>query len=275
MTVTRPVLRYHGGKFLLARWVISHFPEHRIYVEPYGGAASVLMQKERCYAEVYNELDPEIVNVFAVLREPSQAKQLEEQLRLTPFARDEFFEAYDFACAHKIGIPIRCVECARKTVIKSFMGFGSDSINNKSGFRATSNRSGTTPAHDWANYWDALPMMTARLSGVVIERRLALHVMQQHDTVKTLHYVDPPYVHKTRQSAKRYRHELSDEQHVELALFLHGLKGFVVLSGYNCDHYERLYFDWKRIDKRALADGARERVESLWLNPQAVAAIDY
>lgn len=54
---TRPVLRYHGGKFRLAPWVISHFPSHRTYVEPYGGAASVLMLKPMCYAEIYNEMD--------------------------------------------------------------------------------------------------------------------------------------------------------------------------------------------------------------------------
>lgn len=29
---TRPVLRYHGGKWKLAPWVIEHFPPHRIYM---------------------------------------------------------------------------------------------------------------------------------------------------------------------------------------------------------------------------------------------------
>ena len=84
----RPLLRYHGGKWLLAPWIISHFPAHRVYVEPFGGAASVLIRKERSYAEVYNDLDSEVVNLFRVLR--AQPDDLVHAIELTPFARDEF-----------------------------------------------------------------------------------------------------------------------------------------------------------------------------------------
>ena len=69
---TRPVLRWHGGKWMLAPWIISQFPPHRIYTETFGGGASVLMRKPRSYSEVYNDLDGELVNLFRVMRERGQ-----------------------------------------------------------------------------------------------------------------------------------------------------------------------------------------------------------
>ena len=53
---TRPILRYHGGKWKLADWIIGNIPNHRIYVEPFGGAASVLLKKPRSYAVPVNQV---------------------------------------------------------------------------------------------------------------------------------------------------------------------------------------------------------------------------
>lgn len=258
---TRPVLRWHGGKWTLAPWIIEHFPPHRTYVEPFGGAASVLLRKPRSYAEVYNDLDGEAVNLFRVLRD--NPAELIDALRLTPFARSEFDAAYAPAA-----LP---VERARNLVIRSFMGFGSDGHNgaSRTGFRANSNRSGTTPARDWAHYPDALAQIVERLRGVVIENRDAARVMESHDGPETLHYVDPPYLHSTRESSKRYTHEMSDAEHAALADTLHGLRGMVVLSGYESPMYSEMYSAWRCVRRRAFADGARERTEALWLSPAA------
>lgn len=265
MEPRRPVLRWHGGKWLLAPWIISHFPKHQAYVEPFGGAASVLVRKEPSYAEIYNDLDGTVVGLFRVLRSP-RAGELIEALRLTPFARDEFAEAYQEADDE--------VERARRLIIRSFMGFGSNGHNRSTGFRANSNRSGTTPAHDWVNYPDSLATVVARLSGVTIENKDAKAVMAQHDAPTTLHYVDPPYVFETRSDkGDDYAHEMTDDDHVELLTLLRALRGMVILSGYPCALYDDALPDWRRIERKALADGAKERTEVLWINPAAHEAI--
>ncbi|NEM96180.1 DNA adenine methylase [Pontibacter burrus] len=266
-TISRPILRYHGGKWLLAKWIIEHFPSHRRYTEAFGGAASVLLQKRRSYSEVYNDLCGEVVNLFRVVRDKDKAEQLKEMLQLTPYSRAEFDLSYELANNE--------VEQARRTVVRSFMGFGSASHNtsHKTGFRSNSDRSGTTPAHDWMNYPGNLNAIVERLQGVVIENRKAIDVLTAHDSIDTLHYVDPPYVLNTRYNGDKtncYNFEMNDDEHVQLAEILHSLNGMVVLSGYACELYDlELYADWKRVTRAAHADGARERVEVLWLNRAA------
>jgi DNA adenine methylase len=267
MNVSRPIVRYHGGKLMLAPWIIANFPAHRVYVEAFGGGGSVLLRKPPSYAEIYNDLDGEIVNVFRMARE--RGDELVRALELTPFAREEFEESYE-ECADPL-------ERARRTILRSFAGFGSAAACGEvSGFRAASNRSGTTPAHDWRNYPTALVQIIERLRGVVIENRDAVEVMQQHDGDDTLHYVDPPYVHETRSAKTRgtvtrkaYKFELTNAQHAELAEYLKSLRGMVLVSGYRSELYDRLFAGWAKTERAAHADGARDRVECLWLNRAA------
>lgn len=254
--IKRPIVRYHGGKWLLADWIISHFPNHRVYVEPFGGGGSVLMKKPRAYAEVYNDLDGEIVNLFRVMRD--QGCELKSLVELTPFSRADFLASYE-----ESRDPL---EQARRTVTRSFMGFGSNSHNRATGFRANSNRSGTTPARDWRNYPEAIPWMIDRLRGVTIENRAAADCMKAHDGPQTLHYVDPPYLPETRDKGGDYRHEMTLEDHESLAETLSDLEGMVIVSGYPSDLYLDIYSSWTLIEKPALADGAKPRTECLWMN---------
>lgn len=219
---SRPALRWFGGKWLQASKIIAHFPPHRVYVEPFGGAASVLLQKPPSYAEVYNDLDDEVVNLFRVLRDPETADELARLVALTPFARTEFYAAYEPA--------EEPVERARRLILRSFMGFGADGATGayRTGFRANSNRSGTPPAKDWSNYAPAILEIARRFAGVVIEHRPAIEVMRKHDGPETMHYVDPPYIHATRQRTRpgsAYRHEMSDGDHAELLEALLSLRG--------------------------------------------------
>ena len=266
----RPALRYHGGKWRMAPWIIGFLPPHRCYVEPFGGAASVLLRKPRSYAEVYNDLDRDVVNLFRVLQDPLGSADLHRRLFLTPFARDEFTDAYEPTSD--------AVERARRLVIRSFMGFGSDGTrtNIRTGFRACSDRSGTTPAGDWLGYVDALPTLIDRMRGVVVENRDALACMAQHDGPATLYYVDPPYRLDTRNISHRnhgYTHEMTDADHDRLLDELRQMRGMVVLSAYPSPTYERALVGWRSIQRATYADGARPRTEVLWLSPRAADAL--
>jgi DNA adenine methylase len=219
---TRPVLRYHGGKWRLAPWIIAHFPAHLTYVEPFGGAGSVLMRKPRSVAEVYNDRDEEVVNLFRVLRDPVRAAELRRLVELTPYSRVEFFASYEPSEDP--------VERARRRVVRAAMAFGTTSgRRNRTGFRATPWRSGgATGVGDWVNYAEALEAFTARLRGVLLEGRPAAHVIEEYDAPDCLFYVDPPYPGHAHDAAdgpreRAYAHELTDDDHRRLAETLHDL----------------------------------------------------
>lgn len=269
--IDRPVLRYHGGKFRIAPWVIEHFPPHRTYVEPFGGAAGVLLQKPRAYSEVYNDLDGDVVNFFRVLRDPAQLDRLLQVCVATPYARVEFEDAQE-----PVDDPI---ERARRLTIRAQMGFGSAGATKATtGFRIDTKREYETAQHLWAMYPDAIANAGQRLAAVLIENRPAIAVMAQHDYPDALHFVDPPYVHSTRVmgagKAGYYRHEMTDEQHVELLEFLNTLTGMVVLSGYRSELYDSRLQGWTRDETQSRASAGRggvARTEVLWLNDAAIA----
>lgn len=253
---------------MLAPWIVSHFAKHKVYTEVYGGAASCLLRKERSYAEIYNDLDSDIVNLFQVVRD--RGSVLIELLRNTPFSRAEFEQSYEIA--------EDSMERARRTVVRSFMGFGSASASMyKTGFRANAHRSGGTPARDWMNYPDALVKIVERLRGVCIEKRNAIEVLKQHDRSDTLHYLDPPYVLSTRHKGvktKQYLFEMTDDDHTEMLREVKKLQGMCLISGYANELYEEALPDWSQITKETFADGAKKRIEVLYLNPRLSAALE-
>jgi DNA adenine methylase len=271
---TRPALRYHGGKFRLAAWIQSFFPAHTAYVEPFGGAAGVLLQKPRSYAEVYNDLDGEIVNFFRVLQDPAARQRLINLCALTPYSRDEFELSWQPA--------IDAVERARRVAIRAQMGFGSaGATKGCTGFRVDTKRSYGTSQHLWAEYPAGIEMVGARFTGVLIENRPAIDVMLQHDAVDTLTYLDPPYVFETRcmtSGRAYYRHELSDQDHAELLDACLSLQGMAVISGYPSALYEDVLGAAGWISETTSARisagrGSTIRTECAWLNPACQASL--
>src|SRR5262249_5313999 len=91
----RPPVKWHGGKHYLAGRIISHFSSHRVYLEPFGGAASVLLNKEPVDVEAYNDLDLRITRLFRALQR--QGEEFVKQVQFIPYSQKEFDDAATYA----------------------------------------------------------------------------------------------------------------------------------------------------------------------------------
>lgn len=259
-----PLIRYHGGKFRIADWIISQFPSHRTYVEPFGGGGAVLLAKPPSCVEVYNDLDADVVNFFEVLRDKQLSQELAHLIELTPYSRTEFLNARTETTSK--------VDQARKLVIRAQMGFGSaGATKGNTGFRLDTGRGGSDIVKIWQRQPEVILQAAARLKKVLIENRDALKVIEDHDRDDTLFFIDPPYVLDTRNmGGKAYRHEMSNEDHEKLIKTLKLCKGMVIVCGYEHPIYESL--KWKKIKKTVAAAGQAGSVmreEVLWINSQA------
>lgn len=265
--VSRSALRYFGGKWAIAPWVMQHQPPCRIYVEPFGGAASVLLRRPVSPVEVYNDLDEEIVGIFRVLQDPHLCAALIRRLRRTPYARLEFERAF-IATDDPV---IR----AQRAIVRAYQSFHHEALFNpkKTTFADARHRTGHAKSREWATYPRCLASIHRRLQGVVIERRDALEVIRAQDTPQTLFYVDPPYMPSTRSAAK-YRHELNLEQHQALLDRLTKVQGMAVISGYPSELYDDVLTGWSRVERKHRASGsALPRTEVLWNSPAAQEAL--
>jgi len=184
--VTKSVFPYPGGKSYLAPWIIEHFPEHKCYVEVFGGSGAVLVNKDESHTEVYNDIDGDLVHFFTVLRD--QEEELVEWLDLTPYAREQHEEwAKEFYNGERPEDPIeragkffylRYSQYASKYRTKS--GFASAHQRNK----ARKLRNATEKLHDFAD----------RFKDVQIENLDYQDLFERYDSDHTFFYADPPYL---------------------------------------------------------------------------------
>ncbi len=259
----RPPVKWHGGKYYLCSRIIGHFPPHHTYVEPFGGAASVLLNKPASPVEVYNDLDERITRLFRVLRD--HGEELHRRLTLTPYSEIEFERADEPATEE--------IEQARRDFVRWRLSLGGRGDS----FSFTLHRVRRGMADVVSGYLsmidEQLPLIVSRLRTVEIVSRPALEVIRAWDTPATLFYCDPPYLPSTRHEGSRsiYGCEMTEEDHRDLATVLTACKGKVVLSGYPSALYDELYGAWRTVkfDMANHAAGGRakgRKEETLWMN---------
>ncbi len=261
-TLVRPPITWHGSKATLARRILQHFPAHQTYVEPFGGSGALLLAKPRAPVEVYNDLSGNLVNLFRVLRDPSEFSRLRDAAGWTLYSRAEFNlskEPHDDPVERARRFLVRCRQ-SRGGLGEQWSYCVSDSALGVS-----------SAARKWLAGLERLPLVHQRLQGVQIEAADWRDVMRCYDSLETLFYLDPPYVPQTRVGGK-YQHELELDDHLRIVEhLLRNVQGMTILSGYAHEAYAPLEAaGWTRHDYSVKANSSATRAartESLWLSP--------
>lgn len=230
----KSLVPYPGGKYYMADKIVRLLPAHRVYVEPFAGAANVLFAKPKSEMEVLNDLDWRITTLFRVLKEHAMYEELVHSLRYTLYSRNEFLRAREVLLG---GGECSEVEKAWAMIVASRQGFGGNWMHTGSWGRHIGH---IGSVRSFARRPEFLHFFHRRLSDVHISNTDGIEVIRAWDSPNTTFYIDPPYILSTRRSQKLYEHEQPDEYHERLVELLIGIKGRAVVSHYPHPIYERL-----------------------------------
>ncbi len=257
------VFKYPGAKWSLASWIISHFPTHHSYVEPFFGSGAVLFTKRRSKIETVNELDGDVVNLFDWIRKDPE--RLAREIYWTPYARQVYDQAYEAMRTEKDSF-----QRAVNFYIRMMMGHGFRTTGEKVGWKNdVQGRECAYAAKYWCKTPEVIYQAAERLRGVQIENRPALEIISRFNFPNVLIYADPPYLLQTRRG-KQYRHEMTEKDHMDLLDALKAHRGPVVLSGYDSPLYNDALQGWHRDEATAIAQTATRRREVIWMNFEPV-----
>ena len=248
-------LRYPGSKWRIASWILSYFPEHRSYLEPFVGSGAVFFSKQRSDIETINDLDGDVVNLFYWVKHDPE--KLANEVYYTPYARQIYDNAY---------LPDdkeNSLDKAVKFLIRLNMGYGYRTTEAKVGWKNdVQGREKAYAALDWKSLPDRIIEVTERLRGVQIENRQAVDVISKFNYENVLIYCDPPYLLDTRSGGN----EMTEEAHEQLLHQLKEHKGSVLLSGYESEMYNSLLKDWHKETQTTYSQAGSKKQEVLWMN---------
>lgn len=261
-------LKWYGGKFYLAKKIISIFPPHDRYVEPYFGGGSVLINKTcNGVSEYANDINGELMNFWRVLRSEELFEIFSRKLNLTPFSEWEFNRA---RLMKGIGTEV-------SQAIKFFVRYrmSRQALGETFATPTTRIRRGMNEqVSAYLSAVEGLQEAHERLIRVELWNRPAIECIQKLDRYGTLFYLDPTYLPETRQAKKSYGpYEMTVKEHEQLLDILSQIRGKFVLSGYPSKMYERQakLNNWSikeiQIDNKASSKKNKPtETECLWYN---------
>lgn len=258
----KPILKYTGAKWRLAPWIVSFFPAHYHYVEPYCGSAACFFIKPPAEHEVLNDLNGSMINLFQVIR--TRGEELAAAIAMTPWSEAEY------ELLEKDWFDEDELEHARKFLIRCWQAHGG-TIYQVSKWKHNGLNGRAFPVRLWRQLPDRLLAIVDRLQDAELRSKPALEIIEYYDAPNVLLYVDPPYIQSTR-ARKYYPYEMTDGEHLAMLEALKRHRGMIILSGYPHPLYDEQLKDWYRISTPAAAEHGKQQIEVLWLNPKATGA---
>lgn len=233
-TYLRLPFGYPGSKLTQLHNILPHLPETDSYCEPFGGSGIVLLNRKPSKLEVLNDRYLGITAFFRVVRDPIKRELLIERLALTLHSREEFIW-----CKNSWKNCEDDVERAARWYYTI-----SYAVNSKpTSTFGRSLRAKTNFAQKLPISLDKFLPLSLRLEKVQIENLDWRLCLQDYDQEGMVFYLDPTYLG----TKSNYEFELSKADHIELCERIHGLKGYVALSGYDNELTNQIYgrYKWK------------------------------
>jgi len=250
---------YFGGKVQYASKIIDRLPAHKRYIEPFAGAASVLLNKPESQIEILNDKNENVVNFFQVLR--TRRDKLVEFLDATPYSRAEC-ERWEQQFYGESDLPeLDPVARAGRWFALRHMRFAGR-MSRHGGFSAPGEKN---EARDYRKNIDALEAVRRRLENVVLECEDFATVLDRYGDGKipTLAYVDPPYV------GNEEDYGLGGFDHKRLVEALEDFEGYWILSYRELPDAldeQRYHVESFGATNRAATTGDRKTTERLVMN---------
>ncbi len=263
----RAPIRWFGGKGNVIKHILEAYykmRKHICYCEVFGGSGALLFAKRPSRVEVYNDLHSGLVNLYRVIRNKEQFDRFRTLCELTPYSREEHYESLQVWESEPDS-----VLKAHKFYIVARQSFGGELGAGWSFSKTSTSRNMAETCSKWLSAVETLPQFHERLSRVQIENKDFRDLIKTYDSVDTLFYLDPPYIHGTRKSGE-YDHEMTDRDHRDLVDILLTIKGQAIVSGYDHPIYNPLVkAGWIKVqfDTVAYSDSDKEtkqRTETLW-----------
>ena len=251
-------IKYYGGKTYMTDIIKNHFPkQYNVYVQGFGGGASLLFSKNQEKCQIYNDLGKNVYSLFKTLSDKEMFLQLKQKLDLTYYSSDLRKQFKQKLKEDNLSLLQRAY-CFIYVNRSSFNGVGGFSTN------LITRRNMSKSVSDYLSMIDYLPQIHNRLSSVIVENRDIFELIPKYDSKETFFYLDPPYVHETRSSTTSYEQQMTNEQHEQLINLINNSKGMFLISGYYHPIYDNLR-NFNRIDFESPNSGS-DSIETLWFN---------